>query len=239
MLYRRALYPSGKTQAEPMAKAKFVPYRDFIEYDPTEMKDRAAQYRATMSRRRSVRHFSTRTVERAVIENCLHAAHAGPSGANMQPWHFVVVSDPAIKNEIRMGAEKEEREFYSGRAGSQWTEALEPIGTGPVKQYLDDAPYLIVVFQKNYAIGPNNQRHAHYYVVESVGIAAGILIAGLQSAGLATLIHTPRPMGFLRRILRRPANERACMIIVTGYPDQGATVPLLKKKSFNQSVTFF
>jgi iodotyrosine deiodinase len=221
-----------------MAKAKFVPYLDFVECSPTDMLDSAERFRACMVRRRSIRQFAPRTVDRAIIENCVQAAAAGPSGANMQPWHFVVVSDPAVKAEIRAGAEHEERQFYGGRAGDDWLKVLEPIGTVPLKPYLDDAPYLIVVFQKNYAIAANHQRQNHYYVSESVGIATGILIAALQHAGLATLVHTPRPMGFLRRILKRPSSERACMVIVTGYPAPDATVPSLKKKAFEDVVSF-
>jgi iodotyrosine deiodinase len=221
-----------------MTKAKFIPYRDYTEHSPAEMRARAQAFRDTMAVRRSVRQFDTRQVDRSVIEDCLRAAHAGPSGANMQPWHFAVVSDSAVKAEIRKGAEEEEREFYSGRAGDDWLRVLEPIGTVPLKPFLDDAPYLIVVFQKNYAIAANHHRQNHYYVPESVGIATGILISALQHAGLATLIHTPRPMGFLRRVLKRPANERACMIVVTGYPAPDATVPLLKKKSFDDVVSF-
>ena len=221
-----------------MTKAKFVPYRDFVELSEAEMREQAAAFRQVMLRRRSVRQFARRTVERGVIEDCILAAHSGPSGANMQPWHFAVVSDPAVNSQIREGAEAEEREFYSGRAGEQWVAALEPIGTVPLKPFLDDAPYLIVVFQKNYAMSVNHHRQNHYYVPESVGVAVGILIAGLQHAGLSSLIHTPRPMGFLRRILKRPANERACMIIVTGYPAPDATVPVLKKKTFKEVVSF-
>jgi nitroreductase len=222
-----------------MTRAKFVPYRDFVERPEAEMRVRAAEYLAVMSRRRSVRQFARRPLDRAVIEDCIRAAHAGPSGANMQPWHFAVVSDPAVKAQIREGAEAEEREFYGGRAGAQWLKALEPIGTVPIKPFLEDAPYLIVVFQKNYAISAAHHRQNHYYVPESVGIAVGILIAGLQQAGVATLIHTPRPMGFLRRILKRPANERACMIVVAGYPAPDAAVPVLKKKPFDEAVSFF
>jgi nitroreductase len=222
-----------------MAKAKFVPYRDFSELSATEMLDRAQAFSALMARRRSIRQFARRAVDRSVIEHCIRAAHSGPSGANMQPWHFAVVSDARVKAEIRAGAEEEERQFYAGRAGAEWLKAIEPIGTVPIKPYLEDAPYLIVVFQKNYAMSINQQRQSHYYVTESVGIAVGILISGLHHAGLATLIHTPRPMGFLRRILKRPANERACMIIVAGHPALDATVPELKKKPFDDVVSFF
>jgi nitroreductase len=221
-----------------MPKARFVPYRDFIEQPEPAMRKNAAAYKATMARRRSIRHFDTRPVDRAIIEDCLSAAHSGPSGANMQPWHFAVVSDAEVKSQIRAAAEKEEREFYAGQAGQHWAKAVEPLGTGPIKPFLEDAPYLIVVFQKNYAFSSNNQRVNHYNVPESIGIAVGILIAGLQHAGLATLVHMPRPMGFLRRILKRPANERAAMIVVVGYPGPGATVPAIKKKPFAQVTSF-
>jgi nitroreductase len=221
-----------------VAKAKFVPYREFVEFEPEIMRMRAAEFRGDMARRRSIRTYSSRAVDRDVIEDCIAAAHSGPSGANMQPWHFVVVSDPRVKAEIRSGAEQEEREFYNGRAGDEWIKTLEPIGTGPGKPFLESAPYLIVVFQKNYAISANHQRLNHFYVPESVGIAVGILIAGLQRAGLSTLIHTPRPMAFLRRILKRPANERAAMIVVAGYPAADAQVPKLKKKPLKNILSF-
>lgn len=221
-----------------MPKAKLLPYRDFITLPQDSMRAQAEAFSATMRRRRSVRHFDSKPVDRAVIDACLEAAHSAPSGANMQPWHFVVVTDPAVKTEIRAHAEKEEREFYNGRAGHEWTKAVEPMGTGPIKPFLETAPYLIIVFQKNYAVTANHQRVNHYYVSESVGIAVGILVAGLQQAGVATLIHTPRPMGFLRKILNRPVNERACMIVVAGCPAGNAMVPSLKKKPFDQVVTY-
>jgi iodotyrosine deiodinase len=221
-----------------VAKAKFTKYTDFVELPPGDMRARAREFRQLMARRRSIRQFSGRAVDRAVIEDCIAAAHSGPSGANLQPWHFVVVADPRVKGEIRTGAEQEEQEFYGGRAGPHWLKALEPLGTGPAKPFLDAAPYLIVVFQKNYAISGNHKRLDHYYVPESVGIAVGIMIAGLHRAGLATLIHTPRPMAFLRRILKRPANERATMIIVAGYPAEGAEVPILKKKRVEDVISF-
>ena len=202
------------------------------------MRARAREFKETMGRRRSIRQFSTREVDRAVIEDCVAAAHSGPSSANMQPWHFVIVSDPRIKSEIRQGAEQEEREFYGGRAGDEWLRVLEPIGTGPEKPFLEHVPHLIVVFQKNYAISKTHHRLNHYYVPESVGIAVGILLTGLQQAGLATLIHTPRPMSFLRRILKRPPNERVSLIVVAGYPAEGAHVPVLKKKKIEDVISF-
>ena len=221
-----------------MAKAKFIPFRDFVEYAPEDMRARAHEFRTDLARRRSIRTFSPRAVDRTIIEDCIAAAHSAPSGANMQPWHFVVVSDPRIKAEIRRGAEQEEREFYGGRAGEQWIKTLEPIGTGPNKPFLEAAPYLIVVFQKNYAISSNHQRLNHLYVPESVGIAIGVLVAGLHRAGLATLIHTPRPMAFLRKILKRPPNERPAMIVVAGYPAADAQVPRLKKKALKDVLSF-
>lgn len=222
-----------------MARTRFVPYRDVIALPEADMLRTTAEFRAVMTRRRSVRQFSTQAVDRAAIEDCIAAAHAAPSGANMQPWHFAVVSNPALKAEIRRGAEKEERDFDDGARGAAAARTFSPFGVGRLKPFLEQAPYLIVVFQKNYAIAADHPRQAHYYIPESVGIAVGVLISGLHHAGLATLIHTPRPMGFLRRILKRPPNERASMIVVVGRPADGATVPVLKKKPLGEVVTFF
>ena len=205
---------------------------------PADMLDRAGGFLEELRRRRTVRDFSDRPVPREVIERCIAAAGTAPSGANMQPWHFAVVGDPEIKHRIREAAEAEERAFYGGKAGQDWLEALAPLGTDENKPFLETAPWLIVVFQQNYGLGPEGERVKHYYVQESVGIATGFLIAALHHCGLATLTHTPSPMKFLREILGRPANERAVMILVAGYPAADATVPAITKKPLDQIASF-
>lgn len=220
-----------------MPEPTFIPL-DFHAYPPDEMQQRAAQFYAQMRRRRTVRDFSDRPVPRGIIEDCLRTAGTAPSGANMQPWHFVVVSDPATKRHIREAAEAEEREFYAQRAPDDWLEALAPLGTDANKPFLETAPYLIAVFAERYGIGPDGQHIKHYYVQESVGIATGLLIAALHHAGLATLTHTPSPMDFLAEILARPANERAYLLIVAGYPAADAQVPAIEKKPLDAIATF-
>ncbi|NNG02737.1 MAG: nitroreductase family protein [Inquilinus sp.] len=202
------------------------------------MQRRADTYYAEIRRRRTVRDFSDRPVPRPVIETCLRAAGTAPSGANKQPWHFAIVGDPAIKRRIREAAEAEERAFYAGKAGDEWLAALAPLGTDAEKPFLEIAPWLIVVFQQNYGLGPNGKRTKHYYVQESVGLATGFLIAALHHCGLATLTHTPSPMKFLGEILGRPANERAVMILVAGHPAEGATVPAIDKKPLDAIASF-
>jgi nitroreductase len=202
------------------------------------MQQRAAGFYADLRRRRTVRDFSDRPVPREIIENCLLAAGTAPSGANMQPWHFVVVSDPEVKRQIRAAAEAGEREFYSGRAPEEWLEALAPLGTDEHKPFLETAPYLIVIFAQNYGLAPDGQKIKHYYVSESVGIATGILITAIHQAGLVSLTHTPSPMGFLSQILNRPPNERAYLILVVGYPAGNAQVPVISKKTLNKFVSF-
>jgi iodotyrosine deiodinase len=205
---------------------------------PAEMLERAARFRERMSRRRTVRDFSDRPVERALVEECLRAASSAPSGANRQPWHFVVVSDPAVKRRIREAAEKEEREFYGGRAPGDWLAALAPFGTDAEKPFLETAPYLIAIFAQSWGVAPDGSKVKHYYVSESVGIATGLLIVAVHEAGLASLTHTPSPMGFLNEILGRPANERPYLILVVGHPADGARVPRIEKKSLEQVATF-
>jgi nitroreductase len=221
-----------------MAVAQFVPYSTYREYPPEEMLARASAWRAELERRRTVRSFSSRPVARAVIEQCLLAAGTAPSGANLQPWRFVIVSDPAIKRRIREAAEKEEYAFYHGRAPREWLELLEPLGTDEHKEYLEAAPFLIVAFALAYGVRPDGSTFKHYYVQESVGIAVGLLVASLHHAGLATLTHTPSPMGFLREILGRPKHERPVMLVVAGYPDPAAQVPKISKKSLEEIATF-
>ncbi len=191
-----------------------------------------------MVRRRTVRHFSDRPVPRSVIEDCLAVAGSAPSGANLQPWHFVAVADSALKHEIRIAAEAEEREFYEHRAPKEWLEALAPIGTDSNKPFLDIAPWLIAVFSQPYRLLPSGGRMKHYYATESVGIATGFLVAAIHQAGLAALTHTPSPMAFLNRILGRPAHEKPFVLLVVGHPAEEATVPDIGRKLSRRSARF-
>ena len=202
------------------------------------MNVRAAEFYAEMRRRRTVRHFSPRPVPRAVIEHCVAAAGTAPSGANQQPWHFAIVSDPQVKRQIRLAAEAEEREFYSRRATEEWLEALAPLGTDANKPFLETAPHLIAVFAQPFTLQANGHKVKHYYVTESVGIATGILITALHHCGLATLTHTPSPMAFLTRILNRPAHERPFLLLVAGYPADDAKAPVISKKSLDEIASF-
>ncbi len=217
---------------------EFVPLQDFQEYPEDEMAKRAADFYAEMASRRTVRQFSDRPVPRAVIEDCLKAASSAPSGANMQPWKFVVVSDPDLKTQIRKKAEEEEHEFYTRRATPEWLTALEPLGTDENKPYLETAPYLIAIFVERYGRLPDGRKVKHYYAVESVGIATGMLITALHHAGLASLTHTPSPMGFLNEILERPENESPFLLLVVGHPAEQAVVPRIDKKPLEQVAIF-
>jgi iodotyrosine deiodinase len=221
-----------------MTKSNSIPYWSYYEYPIEEMKQRTRTFREEMQRRRTIRSFSSRPVPREIIEECLRAAGTAPNGANMQPWHFVVVSDSEVKKQIREGADKEEREFYERRAPDEWLEALAPLGTDWHKPFLEEAPYLIVIFGLSNTILPDGTKHKNYYVSESVGIATGILITALHHAGLASLTHTPSPMAFLNKILKRPANERPFLVLVVGYPAEGTTVPDISKKSLDEITTF-
>lgn len=217
---------------------RLVPLQRYRSYPPEEMRARARAFRQELDRRRTVRDYSPRPVDREVIKECLRAAGSAPSGANLQPWHFVVVSDPEVKREIRVAAEKEEKAFYEERAPEAWLEALEPLGTGPEKPFLETAPYLIAIFAQNYGLRDDGSRVKHYYTSESVGIATGMLITALHHAGLATLTHTPSPMGFLSEILERPSNERAFLLLVVGHPAEDARVPDIDKKPLEDIATF-
>jgi nitroreductase len=217
---------------------KFVPLAGYREYPVEEMHRRAQAFRAELARRRSVRQFSDRPVPREIIEECLRTAGSAPSGANMQPWHFVVVSDAEVKRRIREGAEEEEREFYRTRAPREWLEALVPLGTDEHKPFLEAAPYLIVVFTQRYGVAAEGRRFKHYYARESVGLATGLLIAAVHNAGLVSLTHTPSPMGFLNEILGRPEEERPFLILVVGYPADNAVVPDISRKPLNEIATF-
>lgn len=210
----------------------------YREYPPEQMLARAREFADELARRRTTRHFSDRPVAREVIEQAIRAAGSAPSGAHQQPWHFAAVGDPVMKQRIREAAEEAEREFYA-TAPAEWLAALAPLGTDAIKPYLETAPWLIVVFAQRFGIGPEGQTHKHYYVNESVGIAAGFLVAALHHAGLATLTHTPSPMGFLGGLLERPPNEKAMMVIVTGYPAADARVPRLVRKPLADIATFW
>lgn len=211
---------------------------DFQRLDEDLMCSRAQDFRQLMSKRRTVRDYQDKPVPRDIIEQCLLTAGSAPSGANRQPWHFAVISDPALKTQIRQAAEEEEREFYERRAPNEWLEALAPLGTDQHKPFLEIAPYLIVVFAQKFSFDEQANRLKNYYVPESVGIATGMLIAALHNAGLATLTHTPSPMKFLNRICDRPATEKPAMILVVGYPTDDAEVPDIQRKTLDEIVRF-
>ena len=221
-----------------MSQPTFDPLTTYCEYPTDEMEHRAAAFYADLRRRRTVRDFSTRPVPRSVIEDCLRTAGMAPSGANLQPWHFVVVADADLKGRIRRAAEDEERAFYLRRAPQEWLDALAPLGTDEHKPFLESAPYLIVIFTQSYGRLDDGRIVKHYYAQESVGIATGFLIAALHHAGLASLTHTPSPMGFLTELLDRPTHERPFLLLVVGYPAAGATVPRIMKKPLDQIATF-
>jgi nitroreductase len=221
-----------------MTKANFLPLADYREYTAEEMQERAAAFYADVRRRRTVRDFSDRPVPREVIEHCLLAAGTAPNGANLQPWHFVAVSNPEVKRKIRLAAEEEEREFYSGRAPQEWLDALAPLGTDENKPFLERAPYLIAIFAQRYGLTPDGGQVKHYYATESVGIATGMLITAVHNAGLVSLTHTPSPMNFLNTLLKRPPNERPFLLLVVGYPAEGAEVPEISKKPLKEIATF-
>ena len=213
---------------------------DMDVFPEEEMHTRADDFFHFIAKRHSTRDFSNKPVPLDVIKHCLETAGRAPSGANQQPWHFVVVTDPDIKHQIRLAAEEEERAFYAGRASDEWLEALAPLGTDPNKSFIDRAGCLIVIFAQSYGLAENGKKIKHYYVQESVGIATGFLIAALHNAGLACLTHTPSPMSFLSEILNRPKNERAYINLVVGYPAENAQIPIhaTEKKKLEEFVTF-
>ncbi|HLF90274.1 MAG TPA: nitroreductase family protein [Anaerolineales bacterium] len=215
-----------------------IPLTTYQEYPPDVMQQRAADFFADIRRRRTVRDFSDRPVPREIIENCLRAAGTAPNGANLQPWQFVVITDPEIKRKIRVAAETEEREFYEHRAPPEWLAALEPLGTDWQKPFLETAPYLVAIFFKNYDLLPDGRKVKNYYAMESVGISTGFLIAALHHAGLATLTHTPSPMAFLNEILARSKNEHPFLLLVVGYPADDALVPNITKKPLGEIAVF-
>jgi iodotyrosine deiodinase len=218
--------------------ARFVPAPKIDNRSDKELIDRAREFYATMQKRRTVRDFSDRPVPREVIEHCIRAAGAAPSGANLQPWHFVAITDPKVKREIRVAAEAEEKEFYEHRAPKAWLEALAPLGTDWHKPFLETAPWLIAIFAQPVRILPNGTRSPTYYAIESVGIAAGMLVTAVHSCGLVSLTHTPSPMGFLNRILNRPSHEKAFLLLVVGHSAKGARVPDISRKSIAEISSF-
>jgi iodotyrosine deiodinase len=218
-----------------------LPLPDRVQMPDDQAQAAAETFRDYMRRRHSVRQYSSRAVPEAIITACIQAAVTAPSGANHQPWHFVAISNPAMKARIRDAAEEEEREFYSGGGGDEWLAALEPIGTGVEKPHLTDAPWLIVVFAQRYGLTGDGARYKNYYVPESVGIATGMLITALHHAGLVCLEHTPNPMKFLPELCGRPSHEKGVMILPVGYPAEDATVPAVakRKKPLEQVMTVF
>jgi nitroreductase len=215
-----------------------IPYASFIQFSSEEMQQRSDEFLKEMLRRRSIRHFSNRPVPLSIIQNCLQTACSAPSGANLQPWHFVAVQDAALKQRIRQAAEEEEHEFYTSRATPEWLEALAPLGTDERKPFLETAPWLIAIFVQAYGVLKDGRKVKHYYAHESTGIAAGFLIAAIHHAGLACLTHTPSPMGFLNQILERPANEKPFLLLVVGYPEENAHIPDLHKKTPAEMISY-
>lgn len=218
--------------------ARFIPAPPLEHSSDDELLDRARQFYEMMQRRRTIRDFSDRPVPRGVIEHCIRAAGTAPNGANLQPWHFVAVSDPAVKQQIRSAAEAEEKEFYEQRAPAAWLEALAPLGTDSSKPFLERAPWLIAIFAQPYRVLADGTRAKTYYASESVGIATGMLITAVHLSGLAALTHTPSPMGFLNRILGRPSHEKPFLLLVVGYPAEGALVPDISRKPLAEIATF-
>jgi iodotyrosine deiodinase len=220
-----------------MKQAEFIPL-EFKAISEDKMLQRAKDFYDLLKGRRSVREFSDKPVPREIIEHTLLTAGTASNGANQQPWHFVVVSNPSVKKKIREAAEEEERAFYKARAPEEWLDALAPLGTDEHKPFLETAPYLIAIFTQAHGVKADGTKVKHYYVNESVGIATGFLVAALHTAGLACLTHTPSPMNFLNEILNRPRNERPFVLLVVGYPAEHAKVPVITKKGLEQIATF-
>lgn len=220
-----------------MSKSNHISY-NFKEMSEETSIKRSEEFYHMMKKRRTVRTFSSRKVNDEIIKNCIKTAASAPSGANQQPWHFVVVTNPHIRKKIRDAAEKEETEFYGGRAPEEWLNALKKFETNEVKPFLEEASHLIVIFQKSYDIDSKENKIKIYYSKESVGISVGMLITAIHNAGLVSLTHTPSPMNFLNSILNRPENEKPFLIIAAGYPAEKTKVPDIEKKSFAEITTF-
>jgi len=221
-----------------MSETTFIPFNDFEKLNEKEMLKKSKDFYGMIKKRRTIRHFSNQEIPIDVIKNCLLSAGTAPNGANMQPWSFVVITNKSIKRKIRIEAEKEEHIFYTKRATKEWLEALEPLGTNESKPFLEEAPCLIAIFSKKTDVLPNGKKVKQYYSMESVGIATGFLIVALHNAGLATLTHTPSPMGFLNKILNRPDHEKPFLLLVVGYPAKGAKVPNISKKPLDEIAQF-
>ena len=221
-----------------MTLPRWVPAPKIDDRSDDELLRRAREFYETMQRRRTIRDYSNRPVPREVIEYCIRAAGTAPSGANLQPWHFAAVSDPAIKRQIRIAAEKEEKEFYEHRAPKAWLDALAALGTDSNKPFLEIAPWLIAVFAQPFRTLADGTRSPTYYAIESVGIATGMLVTAVHSCGLVALTHTPSPMGFLNKILGRPSHEKPFVLLVVGHPVEGARVPDISRKDLNEISSF-
>ena len=221
-----------------MPKPKFIPLKSFKQYSSDEMIQISQEFYKFLKRRRTVRDFSEKDVPLEVIENCILTAGTAPSGANLQPWQFVAVSDSVIKRKIRIAAEEEEKQFYTNRAPKEWLDVLAHLGTDEHKPFLETAPYLIAIFSKSYEVLPDGNKVKHYYAQESTGIACGMLITAIHNAGLASLTHTPSPMNFLNEVLGRPKNEKPFLLLVVGYPAMDAKVPNIKKKKLEEIASF-
>lgn len=221
-----------------MEQPAFIPWHGYEEIPPEQMQQQALAFCEQMQRRRSIRSFSDHPVSRDIIESCIGAAGTAPSGANKQPWHFVVTTDPQRKQTIRAAAEQQERQFYEKIQGSQWAADLSPLGTGADKPFLSQAPYLVTVFTQAFQQNTQGQTDKHYYATQSVGIAVGFFLVALHQAGLASLVYTPAPMSFLNDLLHRPPHERAFCICPVGYPTADAQVPDQSRKSLQEIVTW-
>jgi nitroreductase len=226
-------FPKGSTTIMALDPPPFIPLT-FERRSADDLVDRARMFYESMRHRRSVRVFSSEPVPRECVELAVRTAGTAPSGAHQQPWRFVVVDDPALKRKIRAAAEEEERTNYEERFPPAWLRALAPLGTDEHKPFLEEAPYLVVVFKESYGVGGDGEKVTHYYVNESVGIACGLFIAALHTMGLVTLTHTPSPMGFLSSLLRRPPNEKPYILFPIGYPAEGAQVPNLTRKTLDE-----
>ena len=216
---------------------KHIPLKNYPKYSDNGMMEISKVFFDKMNDRRTVRTFSEEPISIKILKNAIKTANTSPSGANKQPWHFVLIKNLDIKKKIRIAAEKEEKNFYNGKASDEWLKDLEPFGTNENKPFLEIAPYLIVVFEEKYKLLPNGEKAKNYYTKESVGLACGMLLTALHNVGIATLTHSPSPMNFLSEILKRPKNETPFLIIVAGYPKAGTTVPNIKRKKINEILT--